>query len=76
LRAESCVCTYSFKPTTTLNITTTQKQQRQRQGDLFKKLIRSGGSLDERYVAAEVVLPLLTTLAHLHARRIYHRDIK
>jgi serine/threonine protein kinase len=47
-----------------------------RQGDLFKKLIRSGGSLDERYVAAEVILPLLVTLEHLHGRGIYHRDIK
>jgi serine/threonine protein kinase len=46
------------------------------QGDLFKKLIRSGGVLEEKYVAAEVILPLLTTLQHLHARKIYHRDIK
>jgi len=45
-------------------------------GDLFKKLIRNGGSLDERYVASEVVLPLLGTLAHLHASKVYHRDIK
>jgi serine/threonine protein kinase len=46
------------------------------QGDLFKKLIRSGGTLEEAYVAGEVILPLLMTLQHLHARKIYHRDIK
>jgi serine/threonine protein kinase len=46
------------------------------QGDLFKKLIRSGGVLEEKYVAREVILPLLLTLQHLHARRIFHRDIK
>jgi serine/threonine protein kinase len=46
------------------------------QGDLFKKLIRSGGSLEEKYVAGEVILPLVLTLEHLHARGIYHRDIK
>ncbi|KAI8467878.1 MAG: kinase-like domain-containing protein, partial [Monoraphidium minutum] len=45
-------------------------------GDLFKKLIRSGGVLDDKYVAGEVVLPLLLTLQHLHSVRIYHRDIK
>ena len=45
-------------------------------GDLFKKLIRAGGALDEGYVAGEVVVPLLLTLQHLHARRIFHRDIK
>jgi hypothetical protein len=43
------------------------------QGDLFKKLIRSGGVLDERFVAGEVILPMLLTLEHLHARSIYHR---
>ena len=46
------------------------------QGDLFKKLLRSGGSLEEHYVARQVLLPLVLTLEHLHARRIYHRDIK
>lgn len=46
------------------------------QGDLFKKLIRSGGSLEEKYVAGEVILPLVLTLEHLHGRGIYHRDIK
>jgi hypothetical protein len=46
------------------------------QGDLFKKLIRSGGVLEEAYVAAEVILPLLLTLQHLHSARIFHRDIK
>lgn len=43
---------------------------------MFKKLIRSGGSLEEKYVAGEVILPLVLTLEHLHARGIYHRDIK
>ena len=43
------------------------------QGDLFKKLIRSGGVLDEGYVASEVILPLLLTLEYLHAHRIFHR---
>lgn len=46
------------------------------QGDLFKKLIRNGGSLEERFVAGQVILPLVLTLEHLHARGIYHRDIK
>ncbi|KAF6263970.1 kinase-like domain-containing protein [Scenedesmus sp. NREL 46B-D3] len=45
-------------------------------GDLFKRLIRSGGMLDEKFVAGEVLLPMLLTLEHLHARSIYHRDIK
>jgi serine/threonine protein kinase len=45
-------------------------------GDLFKKLIRNGGMLDDKYVAAEVILPLLLTLEHLHSVKIYHRDIK
>jgi len=27
-------------------------------------------------VAAEVILPLVLTLEHLHSRGIYHRDIK
>ncbi|GBF94873.1 aurora protein [Raphidocelis subcapitata] len=45
-------------------------------GDLFKKLIRSGGTLEEPYVAGEVILPLLMTLQHLHARKVFHRDIK
>jgi hypothetical protein len=43
------------------------------QGDLFKRLIRSGGMLDEKFVAGEVILPMLLTLEHLHARSIYHR---
>lgn len=46
------------------------------QGDLFKKMIRSGGNLDEKYVAGEVILPLVLTLEHIHGRGIYHRDIK
>ena len=46
------------------------------QGDLFKKLIRSGGVLEEKYVASEVILPLLLTLEYLHKNKIYHRDIK
>lgn len=46
------------------------------QGDLFKRLIRSGGQLDEKFAAGEVILPMLLTLEHLHARSIYHRDIK
>lgn len=45
-------------------------------GDLFKKLIRSGGTLDEKFVAGEVILPLLLTLGHLHKHCILHRDIK
>lgn len=45
-------------------------------GDLFKKLIRSGGTLDEKFVASEVILPLLLTLGHLHTNSILHRDIK
>lgn len=43
------------------------------QGDLFKRLIRSGGMMDEKFVAGEVILPMLLTLEHLHARSIYHR---
>ncbi|KAI8463587.1 MAG: hypothetical protein J3K34DRAFT_526873 [Monoraphidium minutum] len=45
-------------------------------GDLFKTMIRSGGTLDERYVAAAVTAPLLATLAELHAGGVLHRDIK
>ena len=56
--------------------THTHNQTTPPQGDLFKKLIRSGGVLEERYVASEVVLPLLLTLQHLHSVKIYHRDIK
>lgn len=43
------------------------------QGDLFKRLIRSGGMLEEKFVAGEVILPMLLTLEYLHARLIYHR---
>jgi serine/threonine protein kinase len=46
------------------------------QGDLFKKLLRSGGNLPEAYVAGQVILPLLLTLEYLHNNKIYHRDIK
>ena len=52
---------------------TRPKTLNQLKGDLFKKLIRSGGVLDEAYVAAEVILPLLLTLEYLHAHRIFHR---
>lgn len=40
---------------------------------MFKRLIRSGGMLDEKFVAGEVILPMLLTLEYLHARSIYHR---
>eukprot|EP00879_Flechtneria_rotunda_P025364 GHRR01026948.1.p1 GENE.GHRR01026948.1~~GHRR01026948.1.p1 ORF type:complete len:577 (+),score=183.94 GHRR01026948.1:694-2424(+) len=46
------------------------------QGDLFKKLTLAGGRMDEKYVAGEVILPMLLTLEYLHSRLIYHRDIK
>eukprot|EP00877_Chromochloris_zofingiensis_P012129 jgi/Chrzof1/716/Cz01g26040.t1 len=45
-------------------------------GDLFQRLIRAGGVMDEKFVAGQVTLPLLLTLEHLHARCIFHRDIK
>ena len=43
------------------------------QGDLFKRLIKGGGVLDEKFVVTEVILPLLVTLEHLHNRKILHR---
>lgn len=43
------------------------------QGDLFKRLIKSGGALEEKFVAGDVILPMLLTLEYLHARGIYHR---
>lgn len=43
------------------------------QGDLFQRLIRAGGVMDEKFVAGQVTLPLLLTLEHLHARCIFHR---
>eukprot|EP00884_Botryococcus_braunii_P009112 jgi/Botrbrau1/18201/Bobra.53_1s0060.1 len=45
-------------------------------GDLFKHLLMSGGTLDEKWIITEVVGPLLTTLARLHGSNVLHRDIK
>ncbi|KAK9817875.1 hypothetical protein WJX72_003532 [[Myrmecia] bisecta] len=45
-------------------------------GDLFKHLLRQGGTIEEPKVCTEVVIPLLLTLAFLHANAIIHRDIK
>lgn len=39
-------------------------------------MANSGGRLDEARCACEVVMPLLTSVAALHAQGIVHRDIK
>lgn len=45
-------------------------------GDLFKELLRKGGTMEESRVCTEVVVPLLLTLQHLHNLHVVHRDIK
>lgn len=42
-------------------------------GDLFKELLRKGGTMEESRVCTEVVVPLLLTLRHLHALHVVHR---
>lgn len=42
-------------------------------GDLFKQLLRKGGTMEESRVCSEVVVPLLLTLDHLHERKLVHR---
>ena len=42
-------------------------------GDLYRRLVRSGGVLAEADVCRDVVVPLLLTLTFLHANHIVHR---
>eukprot|EP00798_Chlamydomonas_sp_ICE-L_P009752 gene9752-7627_t len=45
-------------------------------GDLYQLLVRHRGELTEEFIVVQVVVPMLTTLAHLHRLHIVHRDIK
>lgn len=45
-------------------------------GDLYGRLVRTGGLMAEADVRRDVVVPLLLTLTFLHANHIVHRDIK
>jgi hypothetical protein len=36
-------------------------------------LIKSGGTMEDKYVATQVILPLLLTLEHIHSNKIIHR---
>ncbi|MEW5307351.1 MAG: hypothetical protein WDW36_009755 [Sanguina aurantia] len=45
-------------------------------GNLFDHLVSRGGKLRERDAAANVIRPLLTALAFLHAQQFIHRDVK
>lgn len=42
-------------------------------GDLYRRLVRAGGTLGEAEVCRDVVVPLLLTLTFLHASHIVHR---
>jgi hypothetical protein len=42
-------------------------------GDLYQRLVRSGGLLAEADVCRDVVVPLLLTLTFLHASHLVHR---
>ena len=45
-------------------------------GDLLEQLLREGRAMAEKRAVREVVVPVLTALAHLHAAGVIHRDIK
>lgn len=45
-------------------------------GDLFKRLLKQGGSLTESKVCVDVIVPLLRVLESLDTLHILHRDIK
>ena len=45
-------------------------------GDLFKAMLKAGGSLPEQWVAVEAVAPLLRLLEKAAALGFLHRDIK
>ncbi|GBF89005.1 aurora like kinase [Raphidocelis subcapitata] len=45
-------------------------------GDLLEQLLREGRAMTEKRVVREVIVPMLTCLAHLHAGGVIHRDIK
>lgn len=45
-------------------------------GDLFKRLLKHGGSLTEARVCVDVIVPLLRVLESLDTLNILHRDIK
>lgn len=50
-------------------------QELAKHGDLFDALQRNSGTFPELQ-AAQVIAPLLTSLAYLHSQNILHRDIK
>lgn len=45
-------------------------------GDLFKKMMKQGGSIAESRACTEVIVPLLRVLETLDQINIIHRDIK
>ncbi|KAL6752713.1 kinase-like domain-containing protein [Haematococcus lacustris] len=45
-------------------------------GDLFEDLKRHGGSIKEKYVVRDIILPFLNALEYLHGMGVIHRDIK
>ncbi|GBF97062.1 aurora-like kinase [Raphidocelis subcapitata] len=50
--------------------------ERAQGGDLLESLLAEGRAMTERRAVREVVAPMLTCLAHLHAAGVIHRDIK
>ena len=47
-----------------------------RRGDVYNALSNAGGVFSERKTAAQIVHPVASAVAHLHARGFMHRDIK
>ena len=47
-----------------------------RRGDVYNALSNAGGVFSERKTAAQIVHPVASAIAHLHARGVMHRDIK
>ena len=74
--ARPCACRRLPPPSharPVLSLANSQVQESCAGGDLYRRLVRAGGTLPEGEVCRDVVVPLLLTLTFLHASHIVHR---